>query len=250
VGHHPIYSLGHGSQPYLKTYVEPLLYKYNVSVWMNGHDHLLQHFIANNINGTIDSSLPHLVQYFASGAGHGVEQPVNFSSLSPDQYAPYIPAFNANQFLWPPTNSYTSAELVPNQDTLPRTEPDSGSDRGGFMGIELSYECLCSQWFDSFGALLYVTATPNLRVDWTSANLSLLPEQWCNITCAVFDGTPDTNSGRSWYEDGAILAGVLVGIVVALAVGVRVWGCRKRSQPLDSTYDPDSYDAPLSIQTE
>jgi acid phosphatase len=51
VGHHPIYSGGiHGDTPYLVKQVLPLLEKYQVQAYLNGHDHDLQHLRAGKVN--------------------------------------------------------------------------------------------------------------------------------------------------------------------------------------------------------
>ncbi len=64
IGHHPIYSGGdHGDTPYLIKHVLPLLEKYKVQAWFNGHDHDLQHLQAGKLN------------MFCSGAGSKVRQP-------------------------------------------------------------------------------------------------------------------------------------------------------------------------------
>ena len=57
--HHPIYSCSgrHGDTPSLVAQVEPLLEKYGVQVYLNGHEHDLQHLRVGQIN------------YFCSGAG-------------------------------------------------------------------------------------------------------------------------------------------------------------------------------------
>ena len=58
VGHHPIYSGGiHGDTPYIIEHVLPLLEKYKVQAYFNGHDHDLQHLQAGKVN------------LFCSGAG-------------------------------------------------------------------------------------------------------------------------------------------------------------------------------------
>lgn len=58
VGHHPVYSGGaHGNTPALISGVRPLLYRYGVQAYFNGHDHDLQHI---EVGG---------VHYFTSGAG-------------------------------------------------------------------------------------------------------------------------------------------------------------------------------------
>lgn len=43
MGHHPIYSGGHGDSPELIAQVAPLLERYGVQAYVNGHDHDLQH---------------------------------------------------------------------------------------------------------------------------------------------------------------------------------------------------------------
>ena len=61
IGHHPIYSGGeHGDSADLVHAVLPLLQKYKVQAWFNGHDHDLQHLVAENLN------------MFCSGAGSKV----------------------------------------------------------------------------------------------------------------------------------------------------------------------------------
>ena len=51
VGHHPVYSGGiHGDTPYVIEHVLPLLEKYRVQAYFNGHDHDLQHLQAGRVN--------------------------------------------------------------------------------------------------------------------------------------------------------------------------------------------------------
>ena len=51
VGHHPIYSGGfHGDTHFLIQHVLPLLEKYQVQAFINGHDHDLQHLQAGKVN--------------------------------------------------------------------------------------------------------------------------------------------------------------------------------------------------------
>jgi len=57
-GHYPVYSGGeHGNTDDLITNLEPLLSQYNVDLYLNGHDHVLQFLKKDNVN------------YFGSGAG-------------------------------------------------------------------------------------------------------------------------------------------------------------------------------------
>ncbi|MBP7140830.1 MAG: metallophosphoesterase [Opitutaceae bacterium] len=56
--HHPVYSSSlHGDTPALVKAIEPLLEKYGVQIYLNGHEHDMQHLKAGNIH------------YFTSGAG-------------------------------------------------------------------------------------------------------------------------------------------------------------------------------------
>jgi tartrate-resistant acid phosphatase type 5 len=51
VGHHPVYSGGqHGDTPYIVEHILPLLERYGVQAYFNGHDHDLQHLQAGKIN--------------------------------------------------------------------------------------------------------------------------------------------------------------------------------------------------------
>jgi acid phosphatase len=63
VAHHPVYSGGiHGDTPYVIQHILPLLEKYGVQAYFNGHDHDLQHLQAGKIN------------LFCSGAGSKVRE--------------------------------------------------------------------------------------------------------------------------------------------------------------------------------
>jgi acid phosphatase len=69
VGHHPVYSGGeHGDTPFIVKNVLPLLEKYKVQAYINGHDHDLQHLQAGRVN------------LFCSGAG---------SAIRPTQTTPH-----------------------------------------------------------------------------------------------------------------------------------------------------------------
>jgi len=165
LGHHAVYSLGdHGPVPCVKNFTEPMFIQYKVSAYIGGHDHRLQHFASRNISGSLTSPpTAHLVHYIQTGAFHGIDQPVNFSTADPEDLYYYQLCFPTNLFLWPAQNGYTAAELVPNQDAFPRTVPDSGADRGGFMTVELNADCLCLQAWDSTGDQLYATTIGNYR---------------------------------------------------------------------------------------
>lgn len=58
IGHHPVYSCGvHGDSPELVRDIVPLLEKYHVPLYVNGHDHSLQHLVVGGLH------------YVTSGAG-------------------------------------------------------------------------------------------------------------------------------------------------------------------------------------
>ena len=51
IAHHPVYSGGvHGDTPFIINHVLPLLEKYGVQAYFNGHDHDLQHLQAGKVN--------------------------------------------------------------------------------------------------------------------------------------------------------------------------------------------------------
>ncbi|XP_031558063.1 tartrate-resistant acid phosphatase type 5-like [Actinia tenebrosa] len=72
-GHHPIFSAGfHGNSDCLLSSLKPLLEKYDVTAYISGHDHNLQHIKEE------DSS----VHYFISGGGNFfVHAPMSYSTL-------------------------------------------------------------------------------------------------------------------------------------------------------------------------
>lgn len=58
IGHHPIFSGGgHGGSQLLVDHVKPLLERFGVSAYINGHDHDLQHIVVDGVH------------YLTSGAG-------------------------------------------------------------------------------------------------------------------------------------------------------------------------------------
>mmetsp|Transcript_15033 Transcript_15033/g.23969 ORF Transcript_15033/g.23969 Transcript_15033/m.23969 type:complete len:204 (+) Transcript_15033:747-1358(+) len=68
MGHFPVHSASrfeHGDTPSLVKSLEPLLEKYNVDMYFNGHDHILQHIVKNSVS------------YFGSGAGAREHNGVN-----------------------------------------------------------------------------------------------------------------------------------------------------------------------------
>ncbi len=79
VGHHTIYSCGaHGDTPELAREIVPLLERYRVPLYVNGHDHSLQHLVVGGIH------------YVTSGAGSSL------TKVHPDPRAVF--ARSANGF--------------------------------------------------------------------------------------------------------------------------------------------------------
>jgi tartrate-resistant acid phosphatase type 5 len=51
VGHHPIHSSGnHGATPALAERIKPMLERYGVQIYFNGHDHDLEHLVDRGVN--------------------------------------------------------------------------------------------------------------------------------------------------------------------------------------------------------
>jgi len=79
VGHHPVYSGGeHGTQAELVERLLPLLRKHNVPVYVNGHDHDLQHLERDGMH------------FFNTGAGSQVREP---GAIKGTRFARGLPGF-------------------------------------------------------------------------------------------------------------------------------------------------------------
>ncbi len=60
VGHHPILSSGnHGETPAVAARIKPLLERYGVQVYLNGHDHDLEHLVDSGVNYVCSGSGAH-----------------------------------------------------------------------------------------------------------------------------------------------------------------------------------------------
>jgi len=65
IAHHPVYTGGqHGDTPYIIKHILPLMEKYGVQAYFNGHDHDLQHLAAGKVN------------FFCSGGGSKPRVPI------------------------------------------------------------------------------------------------------------------------------------------------------------------------------
>lgn len=68
VGHHPVFSGGrHGNTPSLVARLKPLLDRHKVQIYLNGHDHDLQHIVVDGIH------------YLTSGAGASARRSGNIA---------------------------------------------------------------------------------------------------------------------------------------------------------------------------
>jgi len=135
---------------------------------------------------------------------------------------------NANLFLWPKSvEDYTADELIPNQDTEPRTIPDSGSDRGGFMSLEFTEDCLCFQFFSSRNEFLYSNWLPNYR-------MSEAPLRDCTDKCNPFVPSASSSDGLSAGIIAAIVICSVLGAVI-IAVGI-VFLCKRKQTSSGDAY--------------
>ncbi|KAL4237005.1 Tartrate-resistant acid phosphatase type 5 [Mactra antiquata] len=76
-GHFPVYSIAeHGPTKCLVDRLKPMLYKYKVSAYFNGHDHNLQHITYTEND--------HTVEYFTTGAANFVDTSTEHKSDIPD----------------------------------------------------------------------------------------------------------------------------------------------------------------------
>ena len=81
-GHYPVYSIAeHGPTSYMVENVKPLLEKYNVAAYLNGHDHSMQHLNDGSV-----------VDYFVLGAA-------NFAESS-QKHEHDVPT-NSSKYMWP-----------------------------------------------------------------------------------------------------------------------------------------------------
>lgn len=104
-GHFPVWSISsHGPTQCLVDKLRPLLHKYNVSAYLAGHDHTLQHIQ--------DTYLDHTVDYIVTGASNFVEaSQVNLPKIPP----------NSLKFYWSDKSSVVDGGLnliVANKDNM------------------------------------------------------------------------------------------------------------------------------------
>lgn len=89
VGHHPVYSGGeHGNTPELIEKLLPLLKAHGVQVYMNGHDHDLQHIVLDGINYITcgAGAQPHVAGQVDGTAYHADKPGFAAVSISPSHF--------------------------------------------------------------------------------------------------------------------------------------------------------------------
>jgi acid phosphatase len=83
VGHHPILSSGnHGEAPAVAERVKPLLERYRVQIYFNGHDHDLEHLTDNGVNYVCSGSGALSRQVEAVGQSRFAYANVGFASCA------------------------------------------------------------------------------------------------------------------------------------------------------------------------
>lgn len=132
-GHYTIYSVAdHGNNDVLIDKLVPLLRKYNVQAYFNGHDHVLQHIESDGIS------------YFTSG--HGTHRD-NF-----------------------PAGSY-AARLAEHLSAINSPVFKFGSNGPGFATAKATAQEMKIQFIDRFGGVLYATQLSNPRIFERNAGL-------------------------------------------------------------------------------
>lgn len=87
VGHHPILSSGnHGETPAVVERVKPLLERYGVHVYLNGHEHDLEHLVENDVHYVCSGSGAHARQIETVAESRFAYADVGFAScgLAPE----------------------------------------------------------------------------------------------------------------------------------------------------------------------
>lgn len=124
-GHYPVWSVAeHGPTKDLVQKLRPMLIRYNVSAYLCGHDHNLQHIQENEDQ----------VSYFVIGAGH----------------------------LTDPSESHKS-DVPAGSLKFHYGLSDSNDSKGGFATMSVSETTMTLTFFDDKGNQLYSTSRPKIR---------------------------------------------------------------------------------------
>jgi len=119
VGHYPVYSVAeHGPTDFLITNMAPLLKKYDVALYLCGHDHSLQHLSSDNI------------EYVVCGAGCKTDGNRHHASKVPS---------GSLKYAWGPDSGTISGN----------------HHNGGFSYFEVSQEAIKMTFYDQDGNVLY-----------------------------------------------------------------------------------------------
>jgi len=124
LGHYPVYSVGgNGPTPLIVEYLLPVLEKYNVDAYINGHEHNMEHVSTNGI------------EFFTSGAGH--------KTSHKQDHADDVPPGSLKYF-WPPNKTI-------------------GDVTGAFMTVILDSQNMAVTFVDDTGNQLYSYNRPKQR---------------------------------------------------------------------------------------
>ncbi|XP_065175618.1 tartrate-resistant acid phosphatase type 5-like [Sycon ciliatum] len=131
-GHYPVWSIAeHGPTQYLVDNVRPLLEKYKVTAYVNGHDHNMQHIHPHSQD----------VDYFVTGAGHLID------------------------------DSTAHKDSVPKDSVLFHYGPsDHLSSKGGFTSFELTASKATVTFYDYTGKVVYTTSNTSPRKEVSDRN--------------------------------------------------------------------------------
>lgn len=177
-GHYTIYSVAdHGHNKVLIEHLVPLLRKYDVQAYFNGHDHVLQHIVSENIS------------YFTSG--HGTHKD-NF-----------------------PAGSY--AAHLTNTSATDSAAFKFGANGPGFATAKATAREVTIQFMDRFGGVIYTTQLTNPRptVDTTSGVDASggLPQRTPIVWNDKLETDRDLSSWAVWL---GILGCIFIALVLVL----------------------------------
>jgi hypothetical protein len=236
VGHYPVWSVAeHGPIPQMVNELKPLMEKYGVSMYFNGHDHNAQH-----INDGSD------VEYFVVGAG----SPVNPSQGHMDD----VPA-SALKFFWARSDEQRQA-CQDDPTSGPECMFDSSIKDGSFAHVKfVDARTAEVELITHHGEVLYSLTKPNPATQTDTATGSTLPyraldrteegaEQKYYVPYHTSAGRPtatpaiggDGGSGNDGAS-GVLIAVGLLTVVVGAAVAAKLCvGKKAVGKPGESMY--------------
>uniref|UniRef100_A0A915JYW1 Calcineurin-like phosphoesterase domain-containing protein n=1 Tax=Romanomermis culicivorax TaxID=13658 RepID=A0A915JYW1_ROMCU len=145
VGHYPVVSAGfHGNNKCLKQYLSPLLFAYNVTAYISGHDHTLQHLKYfdhdSELHGKGFDANRNKTHFIISGMG--AKRDVHEQSdleMRPVKKLFFYPRNSRTSTL---TRAFNKKKLL-------------SKDKGGFVFCTSTRRDTKFEFFDAFGRNLY-----------------------------------------------------------------------------------------------